>query len=307
MRMRFVMTTGLFLAVMGWSSVVLGLDARARADGEAVPTVIGEIAGWGMFTHSGKADFKDPDNPSDKPSASATEVSVLLPFPVYQTENWQYFAGPQLDWYRYEFDHVRDLDEVDVYDVALQLGAAYSGIQNWEFMVFGAPGLYTDFRKIGREDFKFFSSAAAYWQCTKTIQLVGGAAYDTALGDDEIYPMGGVRWDPSPNLSLQLIFPEPIVLWAPTKGLLLFAHLLPAGGKWNTYDKTQDHERHSFKTEGWRTGCGIEVQLTELLWFHIAGGMEFDRNYEIENEDDDSMMKSDVDDTWYARVGVVLR
>ncbi|MDD2237670.1 MAG: DUF6268 family outer membrane beta-barrel protein [Kiritimatiellae bacterium] len=283
------------------------MDSLVYSSEEAKPELIGEIAGWATFTYAGKADFDHPDDSSKKASASATEASVAIPFPVYSTEDWNFFAGPQVDWYRYEFDQVQGLDDVDVYDVVAQLAATYDGIEDWEFVLSLAPGFYTDFRKIGSEDFKTFANGVAYWRLNETVQLVGGVAYDTAFGGDDLFPVGGVRWDPSPTLSFQLIFPEPVILWAPKKGLMLFVNTLPAGGKWNTYDETPDNNRYSFETQGWRSGCGLEVQLTDSIWFHIAGGMEYGRNYEIVNEDGDSMLNSDVEDTWYSRVGIVIR
>ena len=299
----------ILLLVLGCVGGVVADDGRQIQAGseDSVPTVIGETVGWLMFTHAGKADFKNAESESGESSANGTEISLILPLPVYESDLWECYAGPQLDWYRYEFDHVQGLDDVDVYDVVAQLGATYKGVKDWEFLLSLAPGFYTDFRKTGREDFKTFAYGMATWQCAPRVQLVGGVSYDTAFGDDDVYPLGGVRWDPSSTLSLQLIFPEPVVIWQPMQKLALFAHVLPAGGKWNTYDKTPDHQRYSFTTAGWRTGGGLEVQLTEMCWFHLAVGMEFDRNYEIENDDGDSMMNSDVDDTWYTRVGVVIR
>ncbi len=309
--MRIGMAGGVSLVLLCVQAAYLradvALDSLVYASEENKPALIGEIAGWATFSHAGKADFDSPDGASEKPSASASEASVAIPFPVYSGGGWKYYAGPQLDWYRYEFDRVPNLDSVDVYDVVAQLGAAYNGITNWEFVLSLAPGFYTDFRKIGAEDFKTLANGVAYWRLNSEWQLVGGAAYDTAFGGDDIFPVGGVRWDPSATLSFQLIFPEPVVLWEPVKGLLLFAHTLPAGGKWNTYDETPNNNRYSFETQSWRSGCGLEFQLSDSVWFHIAGGMEYDRNYEIVDDDDHSMLNSDVEDTWYSRVGIVIR
>ena len=43
------------------------------------------------------------------------------------------------------------------------------------------------------------------------------------------------------------------------------------------------------------------------VWVHLSGGMDFEREYRIENSDEDYLLKSAVDDTWYVRAGVLLR
>lgn len=290
--------------------VAWGVGEAARA-GSITPVTASEAfeeaVGWALFSHAAKADFKDPQTPGGKSTVSINEFSLVLPLPLYESDDVQVFAGPQFDWHRFDFEHVPGLDDLDVYAVAAHFGMAYTGVESWEFLLGIAPGFYTDFRKANSGDFKTFAHGMATWRLNNQVMLVLGLAYDSAFGDDDLYPLGGVRWDPTPTLSVQMILPEPVVIWAPSEGLAFFVNALPVGGKWNVRDPENANQEYSFLQESWRVGAGFEVRLADSVWLHAAAGMDVSRNYKIENSDEDYLLKSDADDTWFSRVGIMLR
>ena len=288
------------------SLAVSGFFLQARAE-QAESLVPGEVAAQALGTYVGTSDLKDPETPSQKGTVGLYEISIYAPLPLYENDAWQWFAGPFYEMHRFTFDGIENLDDFTLYSAAVSAGAIYTGLDRWELAASLTPGFFTDFRKTDSEDFKTLFHGMASWQYSKSVRLVGGVAYDTAFGKDELYPVGGVRWDPTPSLSLQLVLPEPTVVWAPSDGLILHAHLLPAGGMWNVRDTTHESREYDFKEESWRAGFGAELRVGGSVWVHLSGGMDFEREYRIENNDEDYLLKSAVDDTWYVRAGVVLR
>jgi len=297
------------ISVKRWSAVVLAcvfLFSAAHAQ-QADSLIPGEVVAQALFTYVGTSDLKDPEVPGQKGEVSLYEISIYAPFPLYENETWQWFAGPFYEMYRFTFDGIDGLDDFTLYSAALSAGAVYTGFDQWELAASITPGFFTDFRKTNSDDFKTLFHGMATWRLSDSVSFVGGVAYDSAFGEDELYPVGGVRWDPTPTLSLQLVLPEPTIIWAPTDGFIAHAHLVPAGGKWNVRDTEHDSREYDFKEESWRAGVGAEMRLGGSLWLHLSGGMDFNREYKIENNDEDYLLKSSVDDTWYVRAGLVIR
>jgi hypothetical protein len=267
----------------------------------------GEVAGFLYYSHIAEADFKDPESGDGDEKVSLSETAVFAPVPVYESDDLAVFAGPWAEWFRFEFSGVGDLDnDLDLYTVALPFGAEYRGVQDWSFSGMLVPGFFTDFREVNSEDFKVQVHGLAQWQYTPKLAFALGLAYDTAFGDDDLYPVGGLIWDPAPQWSVRLLLPEPMVVWMPDEKVMLYWHTLPAGGKWNMHDSTQDDKAYDFREESWRSGIGGELRLTESLWFHLSGGLDFDRKYKIEN-DDGYLLDSEADDSWYIRAGLAIR
>ncbi|MCA1809688.1 MAG: hypothetical protein LC725_09615, partial [Lentisphaerae bacterium] len=210
------------VALAGLVAAMAG-NLPAVAAGEP-PRLPGELLGYAFYTQAGQADLQDPETPGQAGTVTLHELTACLPLPVYQRDGWQGLAGPLLEWHRFDFSGLDGLEDLDLYSVALLLGAVYNGLEHWEFTASAMPGFYTDFRQTDRDDFKTMFHGQAAWWVSESLQLVLGAAYDSALGDDELYPVGGLRWDPLPQWSFRLMFPEPMVVWMPAARLALYLH-----------------------------------------------------------------------------------
>ena len=136
-----------------------------------------------------------------------------------------------------------------------------------------------------------------------TLRLSLGVAYDTAFGRNRWYPVGGVIWTARPDLEFRLILPSPCVYWSPSADSGVFAVAMPAGNQWRVYD--QESEEMVFQTESWRVGVGAEHRLQGPIWIRFATGMDIHRQYEF-SRDDTTVWESDVEDTWFASIALVL-
>jgi hypothetical protein len=254
-----------------------------------------------LYTYEGVSKFHDTDMPD-------TEVSIheveMLATPVYkQVNNLEFALTLAAQWDRFVFEAANTRDE-DVYRLMAMFDFLYN-MDAWTFWLELTPGLFSDLERIESDDYRTLFHAMVMYQLMDTLQLGLGLAYDRQFGDDTLYPMFGAIWDLPPSWKLELVLPMPRIVYAPSEKLACFIDARPAGDLWNIRDD-DDLKNYDFKLEGYRLGVGLEYEILDHVWLHAAGGWSFERKYEIAHEDD-KLLDSDADDTWFGRVGLVFR
>ncbi|MBN1268318.1 MAG: hypothetical protein JXB04_01925 [Kiritimatiellae bacterium] len=274
------------------------VQAQTEPPSSNVP---GEPFSWLLYAYEDEADFDAAEFGGGK--ASIHELD-FLGTPLYQRAGpWQRAIGLLFRWNGFDFDAV-DLDDLDLYTLGLSLDLIRTE-GPWTLWANATPSLFTDFERLTDDDFHALLGGMATYAWRPNVQWALGASYDREFGEDKLYPMAGAIWRPAREWEFNLVLPMPRITWAPTSKFLLFADARPAGGLWNISDDETDEE-FDFKLEGYRLGLGAEYELAPHIWLHAAAGTSIERNYEISSGHTE-LLKSDADDTYFARAGIVVR
>jgi len=280
--------------------VLLGVLACA-ASGET--RGLEEELGSLSFVAIGSVDISDPSNPSDTGQVESYETVLWTPLAGMEIGNTEIAVGGWASWTRFEFDHFPGEQSEDLYSIGLPLFLAHSFEDGWSGFVSVMPMLNSDLKSEHSADGKVLFHSGIEMPMMEKLRLTLGVAYDSAFGEDRWYPMGGVIWSVSPEVEIKFVLPSPSVYWTPSEDWGFFALVAPAGDQWSLYDEN-DGEM-VLQTESWRFGLGAERRILGPCWLRMATGLDMERKYEF-SRDETTMWKSDVEDTWFASVALVL-
>jgi hypothetical protein len=265
---------------------------------------------WLYLTHEFEADFQAEgysDNPDDTPSVSLQQTSGGMTFPLLMNDRIRLMSGLRAAWYHFEFQHVA-LADIDAWSVSIPFTAIMPATEKLSFMANVSPGIYTDFERVNHNDLKTSFLLLGNYTWSENLTLSAGCAYSRVFGEDEFFPAAGLDWQPNESWSVRLMFPTPGITYYINPRSRIALGFSPAGGKWNIRDprsKNSTNEEYDFEFKGWRSGLGYEYDLTDRLTLVVDLGATLRREYTIEN-DDGTLLDSDVDDTLSARIGLLL-
>ena len=285
------------------AAVVLAAGRSSSQSPVATTNFLDEPFGTALFTTTERAGYEDAGAAIPGPEVRMREIDAAVLLPVWSSGADILLAGAAAKWNRFEFTDPA-LDDEDLHGLSVPLGWARQGDGPWSGWASIAPGLFGDFRG-GRDDFKVQGSLLASCQWSPRLSLSLGAAYDSAFGQDRLYPLGGLAWRGGESWLLNLVFPSVSAWWRPSAGWAAYADLRPAGDTWKVRGDTDD-DRLEFTLETWRAGAGIEVRVWNALWAHLGAGLDLARHYEF-TRGSTAVLDADVDDGWFLRAGVVLR
>ena len=261
---------------------------------------------WALFTYDGESDVNLKGEPgAEDASAWMADADAVISFPVCTNSQIAFLAGGGFRWTRFEFDKIPGVGNYDVYTITVPIDVVYSGLKRWTFWANVTPGLFSDLDGLTSDDYRTQAHGMVMFDALEGLALSLGVSYDRVFGEDQLYPLGGVVWTVTPEWQLRIILPQPAVVYAPTRRLAFFAEARPAGGLWNIRDSL-DGEDYDLSLKTWQVGGGMEFAVVEHVWVHLAGGMDVNREYEIQRSSR-SLLESEADDAWFARAGLVLR
>ncbi len=269
--------------------------ASARAPGEESAAI--------SYLATGRVDFDDPENPDAAGEVSLQESALFVPLAHQEIGGVALAAGAWAGWTRLDFRNHPELGSEDLYGLAAFLAAEASRPAGWGWSAMALPGFYSDFRSGRTGEGKILFHVAAEYAFSAAWRAQLGLAYDTAFGDPALYPVGGLIWQATDDLAVQLVLPSPSAYWAPAEDWGFFASLQPAGDRWVVDDDEAGEQ--TFLIESWRAGLGLERRLGGPLWLRLAGGVEFDRRYEARSGGE-TLLDDAVDDAGFLTVAVVL-
>ncbi len=263
-------------------------------------------------TITGAVSFTSPYSSEDVGDIDMSET--VLSTPVYHTRfsAFHFITGLNVSWTRFSFsdykpayseDLVFPLTTEDLVGLGVYAALMRPVTDRMGWSVSVMPGLYSNFQtsRLGEE--KIVAHAGVESRLSDTWTLSAGVAYDSAFGKPRIYPLGGAIWRPADDLTVRLVLPSPSVYWASTERTGLFLAIYPAGDRWSMYD---DHRRKTvFTAESWRTAIGGEWNMFDRIWLRVLGGTDTNREYDTRSTYA-ADVSSDVEDTWFATIALVL-
>ena len=279
-------------------------------DGYANPLVswYRSPAGQVYYTVESPAEFKsDEFAEGDKnPTVTLQQFSAIAGAPLILKEEYMVVSGINIEVNDFKFNDIENVD-LTTYSISVPFVTAYKINDDFTLMANISLGVYSDFKKITLDDFKFSWFGLCQYNVSDSVELYGGVAYNRSFGKDSIYPLVGLNWKINDSWYLGLVFPRPFIAYQASESLLLYAGMGPAGGEWNVENPidSQDEENYNFYFSGYRVGCGVEYDINKHITMYLNVGSTMLRDYEIEN-DDRTLLDTKVDNTFIGTVGFAI-
>lgn len=195
------------------------------------------------------------------------------------------------------------IGEIDLHKVRMPVFGYLPVDSNTLITLNATPGLHTDFGDIDEDDFRLDGSATISYVVNSSVTLSLGAGYGDPFGAAQVYPIGGIRWQATDELLMNISIPYPNASYTFNEWFRIFVFGEPSGGEWNVGDSNA--RQFDIEKEGYRVGGGAEVRVGVDTWFYLAGGGEFNHDFEIAADGDD-IYDDEVrfDDTGFVRAGI---
>jgi len=154
-----------------------------------------------------------------------------------------------------------------------------------------------DYFATARVESRKPSDAATSW-------LIG-AAWDRSFGQARIYPIAGLRYEPSERLTARIAFPDSDVKWRFTERQALTLRLYPSGFEWNVLDDDLVTE-FDYGVEAWRAEAWWSVHAVRTVFLDLSVAWEFARRHEFTDRTG-LRIDAELDDALFVTVGVRWR
>lgn len=283
-------------------SISLAAEPRTPLYESNVP---GEVMSYLLYTYDAAASVNDQEPRTADGEVVSHEVDANALVPVWENSAGSLILGAWVKWTQFQTKDVVGLGDYDLYTLSVPIHFVWQADSRLGFWANLNPGLYSDLKKVDHHDAKAQAHAMGTYRCMTNLDLALGVSYDSAFGDDMIYPLGGVVWYLGQEWALRLVLPAPEVYWAPTRKLAFALGAWPAGDKWNVHEAAEDRD-YDFRLESWRLGIAAEYAVMKHVWLRLATGADVNRNFRIES-DDTARFDSDAGDTWFLQAGVTVR
>ncbi len=263
------------------------------------------------YTYEEQAGF-DPDTinfPYDK--VIMHDAFLQIAFPVYLRPEWRVFSGVDLQWTQFDFQGGGDPEKYsetrNLFACGVPIRVSASLPKDWTGTLMAAPAIYSDMEDVDSGAWRFTGLALGGYRWSPQLNLSAGLAYGRIMGREMPFPVAGLTWDPRPDWRINLMFPNPGITYSPTERLRCMAMITPSGNEWDVRkDFTGKTGDFDLRFKGFRTGLRLEYALGKHLLLRCAGGLVFHRRYEL-REDGATVAEADVDETWFAQVGLAVR
>lgn len=130
-------------------------------------------------------------------------------------------------------------------------------------------------------------------------QLLYGGVYQYNFGQSAGYPYLGVMWQPTPRVSLAVVFPWPNISYVPADRWLLQLGVSPGGSSW--VQRGTDYESTE-SISSWNLTASTGYRFYEKFWLVAGAGVAGLREVTIENDGNSSQLNSKPSAVFYLAV-----
>jgi len=251
------------------------------------------------------ASFRAPDYAPDGARVTVNEFRARTGFPFYRDQSFLATVGARVQWDQFFFSGI-PFENIDTWNIGIPLFVSWKIDESWRIAAGFTPGIYSDLERISWKDFGAAGNLFAAYSWAPGQSVSGGLVYSRIFGEERLFPALGLVLHPGKDWELRLIFPQPAIRYSPVPGFNLVAGMTPAGGQWNiTNPIDEDGAECDFTFKGYRAGVGVELALGRHLVLSLDGGFSFERDYEVENENED-ILDTRANETFGFRVGLLL-
>ena len=227
------------------------------------------------------------------------ETEVRTGYPVWREPDRVISLGVR--WTRYDFLSTEPaISDFTAHSLRFPVTAVWPRGEGWSWMTMIAPALRSDFESLTSDDLGISAMAIATHPWRPGLRVSAGAVYSQDFGRSRLFPALGAQWMPSADLTVDLMFPRPRLTYKATPTLTVAAGLEPGGDQWNI---DLDGDSRDLALSEYRAGVGAEWQAARRFALILQAGHVFGRDLEL-RDGRRKISETDVDDTWFARVGL---
>lgn len=227
------------------------------------------------------------------------ETEFRTGYPVWKEPGRVVSLG--LRWTQYDFlSSAPPVEDFTAHSLRFPLTAVWPRDAGWSWMANVAPAIRSDFESMTSDDLGISAMVIGTYPWRPELRLSAGAVYGQDFGRSRLFPALGASWTPTPEWQVDLLFPRPRVTYKATPSLTFIAGMEPGGDQWNI-DLAGD-ERDLALSE-YRAGLGVEWQFARHFALVAHAGHVFGRELEI-RDGRRKESETDIDDTWFARIGL---
>lgn len=168
-----------------------------------------------------------------------------------------------------------------VYDLGIEINFSRALTDLWGLHLQVAPMFATDFDNESSDAFRLPAGGLLTFQLQPNFKLVGGLMY-MDRPDLTFLPVGGVRWQPTQNLELDLLVPRPRIGWRFRKNQDLLAYVGGdvGGGSWAIEREPRRQDRMGYFDL--RLVLGLEDRSVDGMRNVFEAGYVFHRRLEFD-------------------------
>jgi len=200
------------------------------------------------------------------------------------------------------FDNNR-FDDLDLHKIKVPIAATFQATDEIPVRATLTPGIHSDFEDVDDEDFRLEGSVVGSYRYSEVMKFVLGVGFGEEFGDPEAFPIGGVSWQATDELKVDLFFPKPKISYSIHEDLRLYAAGEPAGGEWNVGEGDREFD---VQQKGYRFGVGVEYQVADDGWLYAMVGGEWGREVSVAVNEEEIVGDQDVDDAVLIQIGFRL-
>ena len=280
--------------VSGWHFGIDPMEFGGGADER--DRLAGEVTYMHLF---------DADYDSLPGEVSADEFSIFAP--ILPLSNGRLRVLAFLNYRATSFDtSVPNLLPDDTLNsIRMPIAVIYDYSDEWLFGGMVMPGLSGDMENTG-DAFTFSAFAGFGYKASPNLRWFGGVFYSDGFGDDFVAPGIGVMWNPTPDLSVNILPPFANVSWRFHEDYMLSMFARYESPTWNV-DADNAGPTRDVNMSSARVGLRLERRMTEHLWAQVSAGYSFGREMEIENLSNNTLQKDDIDSSPFVQIGLSLR
>lgn len=165
---------------------------------------------------------------ADKPGA-VTQANAAVSYSVFMplSREWFFRGGPS--WQGFFFDSENPLVPEQLQEFGLETGFGRRLGGDWTAVAWVTPSLASDMENLDSGDFNVTGVAGAMWRPSDTFEFLAGARW-SVHSNYPVLPAAGFKWKFAPGWELDLMAPQPELVWSAAENLKLIAGAALSGG-----------------------------------------------------------------------------
>ena len=263
----------------------------------------GYTVGTASYTHKFTSDFDD----QSLGDVSSDIFSIWAPFLALNSEQYHLFAWINYGTNKYKVGNNTSLNmlpESTMQSIYVPVVFIHDISEKW---LWGGMVMPT-YSGTGSNSDNFAISGAVGvgYTYSPNLQLFGGVYYYSGFNDDLILPGAGFIWRPNDRWEVSLLPPIGGISYSINDNLLVSLYGQYESPTWHAEADDLGPDR-DVSMKSLRVGLRLEYNLRQWIWAYAAGGLSMGQSLEVENSNNDTLQKSDIDASPYVQVGLNIR
>jgi opacity protein-like surface antigen len=263
----------------------------------------GYTIGTSSYLHRFTSDF----DKSQLGDVSVDEFSLWTPIAAFNKDEFHLFAWIGYDALKYNVGNnsiPNLLTEHTLQSVSMPILFLHDVSEQWLWGALVMP-TYAG-AQSSSDNFAISLAAGAGYTYNPDLTVFAGVYYYNGFGDDLIIPGVAFIWRPAPRWEVYLLPPIGGITYSVTDRFLIGLAGQYDSPSWHVKSDKLGPDR-DISVSGLRIGLKAEYHLGSYFWAYANGGIAVGQTMEIENSDNDTLQKSDIDASPFIQIGLNVR